>query len=428
MPIPPWSCSSISALHAAWPQPQVMIAESRPSGESQYGLHTASASGTLQRQARLSHRFESSFMLHPFPKTTVPTVSALRARAVNVPLPKPLLTAGGSVTSAPLVLIDLETSAGVVGRAYLFCYTALALRATRALLEDLAPVVAGMPLAPRAIAAQLHARFRLLGPQGLTGMAMAGIDMAAWDALAVAHDVPLCVLLGAEPRALPAYDSLGMMSAQEGVAEGLRSAAAGFTAVKFKIGWPDADTDVRFVDAVRTALGPACDIMMDYNQCLDRGEAIRRGKLLERFGLRWIEEPCRADDDASHAMVARALDTPVQIGENWWGPNDAARSLAADACDEVMLDVMKIGGVTGWLDAAPLAAQTGRRVSSHLFPEFSAHLLAATESARYLEWLDLASPVLEDAVTPSDGVLRIADRPGAGVRWNEDAVRRFAVD
>ena len=177
-----------------------------------------------------------------------------------------------------------------------------------------------MPLAPRAIAAQLHARFRLLGPQGLTGMAMAGIDMAAWDALAVAHDVPLCVLLGAEPRALPAYDSLGMMSAQDGVAEGLRSAAAGFTAVKFKLGWPDADTDVRFVDAVRTALGPACDIMMDYNQCLDRGEAIRRGKLLERFGLRWIEEPCRADDDASHAMVARALDTPVQIGENWWGP------------------------------------------------------------------------------------------------------------
>ncbi|MDQ6926764.1 MAG: mandelate racemase [Candidatus Eremiobacteraeota bacterium] len=366
-------------------------------------------------------------MLHPFPKTTVPTVRALRARAVNVPLPKPLLTAGGSVTSAPLVLIDLETSAGVLGRTYLFCYTALALRATRALLDDLAPLVVGMPLAPRAIAAQLHARFRLLGPQGLTGMAMAGIDMAAWDALAVTHDVPLCVLLGAEPRVLPAYDSHGMMSAQDGVAEGLRSAAAGFTAVKFKLGWPDADTDVRFVDAVRTALGPACEIMMDYNQCLDRGEAIRRGKLLERFDLRWIEEPCRADDDASHALVARALDTPIQLGENWWGPNDAARSLAADACDEVMLDVMKIGGVTGWLDAVALAAPTGRRVSSHLFPEFSAHLLAATPSARYLEWLDLASPILNDSVTPSDGTLRIANRPGAGIRWNEDAVQRYAV-
>jgi mandelate racemase len=355
------------------------------------------------------------------------TVRALRARAVNVPLPKPLLTAGGAVTSAPLVLIDLETNAGVTGRAYLFCYTALALRATHALLEDLAPLVAGLPLAPRTIAAQLQSRFRLLGPQGLTGMAMAGIDMAAWDALAVAHDVPLCVLLGAEPRAVAAYDSLGMMSAEEGVAEARRSAAAGFTAVKFKLGWPDAETDVRFVDAVRTALGPACDIMMDYNQCLDRGEAIRRGKLLERFGLRWIEEPCRADDDASHAMVARALDTPVQIGENWWGPNEAARSLAADACDEMMLDVMKIGGVTGWLDAAALAAPTGRRVSSHLFPEISAHLLAATPGARYLEWLDLASPVLEDAAAPSGGMLRAADSPGIGLRWNEEAVARFAV-
>ena len=97
------------------------------------------------------------------------TVRALRARAVNVPLPRPLLTAGGAVTSAPLVLIDLETNAGVAGRAYLFCYTALALRATHALLEDLAPLVAGMPLAPRTIAAQLQSRFRLLGPQGLTG-------------------------------------------------------------------------------------------------------------------------------------------------------------------------------------------------------------------------------------------------------------------
>ncbi len=425
--MPPWSWSSISAVQPAWAQPHVMVAASRPSGESQYGLHTALASGTVQRQARLSHRFESSFMLHPFPKTTVPTVSALRVRAVNVPLPSPLLTAGGAVTSAPLVLIDLEAGDGIVGRAYLFCYTALALRATRALLEDLAPLVVGMPLAPRTIAAQFNARFRLLGPQGLTGMAMAGIDMAAWDALAVAHDVPLCVLLGAEPRALAAYDSLGMMSAQDGVAQARRSAAAGFTAVKFKLGWPDVDTDVRFVDAVRTELGPACEIMMDYNQCLDRGEAIRRGKLLERFGLRWIEEPCRADDDASHAMVARALDTPIQIGENWWGPNDAARSLAADACDEMMLDVMKIGGVTGWLDAAALAAPTGRRVSSHLFPEFSAHLLAATPQARYLEWLDLASPILENAVAPSDGVFRIADRPGTGLRWNEDAVRRFAV-
>lgn len=356
------------------------------------------------------------------------TVRALRARAVNVPLPAPILTAGGAVTSAPLVLIDLETAAGVTGRSYLFCYTALALRATHALLEELAPLLIGMQLAPRTIAAQLHARFRLLGPQGLTGMAMAGIDMAAWDALAVAHELPLCMLLGAERRALAAYDSLGMMSEQDGVAAAHRSVAAGFTAVKFKLGWPDPDTDVRFVDAVRTVLGPACDLMVDYNQCLDRGEAVRRGMLLERFGLRWIEEPCRADDDASHAVVARALATPIQIGENWWGPNDAARSLAADACDEMMLDVMKIGGVTGWLDAAALAAPTGRRVSSHLFPEFSAHLLAATPSARYLEWLDVASPILEVLNPPRDGVLSPADAPGAGLRWNEDAVRRFTLD
>ncbi|GAC1579339.1 MAG: enolase C-terminal domain-like protein [Candidatus Elarobacter sp.] len=356
-----------------------------------------------------------------------PPVLALRARAVNVPLAEPVVTAGGSVTTAPLVLIDLETSGGVVGRAYIFCYTALALRAVHALVCDLAPVIAGMPLAPRAIAAQLQSRFRLLGAQGLTGMAMSGIDMAAWDALAVSHDVPLCVLLGAEPRAVPAYDSLGILRPREAAARTQRSRDAGFNAVKFKTGWPTLDEDLAAVDAVRAALGPSFDIMVDYNQSLDRSEAIRRCRALERFDLRWIEEPCRADDDDAHAAVARAIDTPIQLGENWWGPNDAARSIAAAACDEVMLDVMKIGGVTGWIDAAALAAPSSRRVSSHLFPEFSVHLLAATPSARYLEWLDFASAILEEPIKPEAGVVRIADRPGVGLRWNEDAVRAFAV-
>ncbi len=242
-------------------------------------------------------------------------IAALRARGVNAPLPKPIRTGAGSVTSAPLVLIDLESTAGVVGRSYLFCYTTLTLRALRALVSDLAEVVVGLPLAPRTITATLRGRVRLVGAEGLTGMAIAGIDMAAWDATCIASGLPLYAALGAERRALAVYDSLSMMGAEEAVEAGKRSMSAGFPAIKYKISGPNVAADVEFVEAARGALGASIELMVDYNQSLDRAEAVRRGTALEPFKLRWIEEPCRADDDESHALVASALLTPVQLGE-----------------------------------------------------------------------------------------------------------------
>ncbi len=355
------------------------------------------------------------------------TVASVRVRAVDVPMLKPHRTASGVVTSAPLVLLDLKTSSGAVGRAYVFTYSTIALASIARLVTDLMPVVHGLPLAPRDISGVLQSRFRLLGPQGFAGIAMALIDMAAWDALAVTHDEPLCRLLGAAPRAVPAYQSTGMSDMDTAAYEAHEAMDSGFGGVKFKICGSSAAADHRLVGAYVNALGPEIDIMVDYNQSLSRAEAIRRGKVLEEYNLLWIEEPCRADDDDSHAEIARVLDTPIQLGENWWGPHDCARSLAANACDEVMLDVMKIGGVTGWLAAAALAEPTGRRISSHIFPEFSAHLLCATPTARYLEWLDLVSPILRDPVLPVDGMYTPREVPGVGLDWDEPAICRYEV-
>jgi mandelate racemase len=358
---------------------------------------------------------------------TLPRVQSLNVRSVEVPIPVPHRTASGTLSIAPLALIDLRFDDGVVGRSYLFSYTPIALRALRNLLEDLGAVIAGMPLAPREIYDSLQAKFRLLGPQGLVLMALAGIDMAAWDALAVYHDVPLCRLLGGSPRDAPAYDSLGMCEPHAAAADAAKSAAQGFPGVKFKIGGKSIDDDLELVSRVRESVGSVCEVMVDYNQSLGAAEAIRRGTALEPFQLAWIEEPCRADDDEGHAAVARALTTPIQLGENWWGPNEAARSIRAGACDEIMLDVMKIGGVSGWLEAMTLAAAAGKRVSSHLFPEFSVHLLSVTPNARYLEWLDLASPILKDPLAPHRGRISVPARPGAGVVWDEKALSHFGA-
>jgi len=354
------------------------------------------------------------------------TVRGLNIRAVRVPLSRPHPTAGGTVSEAPLVLVDLVTDDGITGSAYVFCYTPLALEPVARLVANLEEVIAGMPLAPLTIERALQARFRLLGPQGLTGIAMAAVDMAAWDALARTVGLPLVRLLGGEARPIPVYNSLGMGGVDLAAREAEESAAAGFHGVKYKIGYPDVQTDLAVVRAARKA-GNDLIVMVDYNQSLDVPEAVRRGRLLDGEGIGWIEEPTTADDFTGHAQIAREVATPIQIGENWWGTHDMAKSLAAAASDYVMVDLMKIGGISGWLRAAALAEPGGVRLSSHLFPEVSVHLMAVTPTAHWLEWLDVASPILQEPLRIEDGYATPTDAPGSGIAWNEEAVVRYLV-
>jgi mandelate racemase len=357
------------------------------------------------------------------------TLQRLTARAVNVPMRLPLATSGGSVTTAPLVLVDLVTAEGVTGRGYVFAYTPVAVRPLADLVRNLEPLLQGDSAAPAAIERKLQARFRLLGPQGLTGMAMAVIDMAAWDALAKAAGLPLARLLGGAPRPIPAYNScgLGIIGPEKAAAEAVKLMEPGFRAIKVRLGYPDLETDLAVVRAVRRAAGDGVVLLSDYNQSLLPAEAIRRGHALDGEGLAWIEEPTRADDYAGHAAVASALRMPVQLGENWWGTHDMAKSIAAGASDLVMPDACKIGGVSGWLRAAAQADAAALPVSSHLFPEVSAHLLAVTPTAHWLEWVDWASPILREPSCASDGHVTAPDRPGIGIDWDETAVERYAA-
>jgi mandelate racemase len=176
---------------------------------------------------------------------------------------------------------------------------------------------------------------------------------------------------------------------------------------------------------VRSAVGKEIALMVDYNQFLSVSEAHQRLKWLDEEGLSWIEEPTRADDYTGHAQISRFASTPIQLGENWWGLHDMAKSVAAGASDLVMVDVMKIGGVTGWLRAAALAASAGLPLSSHTFPEISAHLLAVTPTVHWLEYLDLAGTVLQTKVTVEKGYVMPSSLPGTGLNWQEDMVERF---
>jgi mandelate racemase len=356
-----------------------------------------------------------------------PTIQAFNVRAVRVPMTEPHQSASGVITESPLVLMDVITDAGISGHSLVFTYTPAALKPTAELIRNIETLVKGEPLAPAEIEQKLARRFRLLGTQGLVGIALAAIDMALWDALARVQSLPLARLLGGVEKPLPAYGAVGYDGVEGCAKAAERWARQGFSGLKAKIGYPTVREDVAVVRAMREAAGPGMNIMVDYNQCLTPTEAVGRLRVLDDEGLAWVEEPTLAHDYAGHALIAREARTPIQCGENWWGTLDMQHAIEARASDLVMPDVMKIGGVTGWLRAAALAHANALRVSSHLWPEISARLLCCTPTAHWLEYMDWWNPILAEPLQIENGMAIVDDAIGTGVEWNEDAVRRFAA-
>ena len=200
-----------------------------------------------------------------------------------------------------------------------------------------------------------------------------------------------------------------------------------YEAVKIRLGRPTLEEDLAVLRSVREAVGEGTLLPADFNQGLTVMEAVRRGRALDAEGVYWIEEPVRYDDLDGSAKVAREVATPIQIGENLYGPRAVADAIAKRAGDWLMFDAARVGGVTGWLRAAALAEAAGVEVSSHLFPEFSRHLMAVTPTRHWLEFVDWAAPILTDPPRVVNGSLAIPEAPGAGIEWDEDAVARYSV-
>ncbi len=355
------------------------------------------------------------------------TIRDIRARAVNAPIARPVRTASGAIETAPLLLLDVLTDEGVTGSAYLFGYTPLMLRPLMSLVDALRPELLGQPVVPLQRMQQMQARFRLLGLQGLLGMLVSTLDMAFWDALGKAAGQPVVRLLGGEPGAVRAYDSYGMVDPVADAASLQRSLDQGFRAIKIKLGYADPKRDREVTRAVRELIGPDVALMVDFNQSLSPVEAIRRIRAIEDCDLHWVEEPVSAEDLQGHAKVRGAVTANIQTGENWWFARDAEQALAAGACDLMMPDLMKIGGITGWMNVAGIAAAASMPVSSHLFIEASAHVLAVTPTCDWLEFMDFGGAVLAEPNRVEQGCVT-ARGPGLGMVWDEAAVKRYQID
>ncbi len=358
------------------------------------------------------------------------TVAGVTVRPVVLRLRRPIVARIVTIPDWPVILVDLHTEEGVVGRSYLEPYTVAAMRYLVPAVRDLGELLRGRKVNPVELYAAARKSLHFVGYQGMSMIAVSAIDMAAWDALARGAGLPLCVLLGGSVGPVKSYNSNGLWlrdpSALGDEARELRD-EGGFRALKLRLGRERPRDDVAAIESVRQAVGEDVRLMVDFNQGLSRAEALERCHMLDAMGLAWIEEPLVYDDLEGHAQLAAELATPIQIGENFYGPRDLQAALARRACDFVMPDFMRIGGVTGWLRAAAIAGTQGVPMSTHLYPEVAAHVMRVTETAHWLEWQDWIDPLLQSPYRMADGMLHVPDVPGTGLEWNEDAVASFAV-
>jgi mandelate racemase len=358
------------------------------------------------------------------------TLESVRTRAVSVPLRRPIVAKVGQFTHWPLILIDLHTREGVVGRSYLEPYVQKAIPSITHVIAMLAERLQGQRLAPLDAYSDAMKLLHLVGREGVSLIAMSGLDMAIWDALAHAAGLPLVSLLGGQPGPIRAYNTKGLwLSPIETLADEARSLVAegGFKALKMRLGRPTLREDMEAICTIRGAVGDDILLMTDFNQGMAFGEALQRMHGLDDQGLYWFEEPIVYDNLEGCAQIAREIKTPISIGENIYGPREFYKAVTAHAADLYMPDLMRIGGVTGWMRSAAIAGAAGLPLSSHLYAAVSSQLLRASESADWLEWSDWANPILAEPLGAQNGIVTVPSAPGSGIAWDEVAITRHAI-
>src|SRR5712672_1536943 len=337
-------------------------------------------------------------------------IRSLTTRGMVVPLKFTLGTSAAIVKAVPLLLVDLLNEDGVTGRAYTFCYRLSGAVAISSHMSEAVDLLKGKCVTPFYLRETLSRQFALLGVTGSVRMSLSLMDMAMWDAMAQMRGVPLSSLLGSRPKPLLAYDSrgLGLMDSDRLAEETKTLRESGLRAVKLRLGYPSLSEDLAAVNAVRSSISrDDVAIMVDYNQALTSAE------------------PIAHEDYEASTAVARELKLPLQIGENFNGPEGLLRAIKAQASDYVMVDVARIGGVTGWLQAAGIAAAHGIEMSSHLMPEISAHLLCATPTCHWLEYVDWADAIVQEPLIIRDGMVQTSERTGSGIAWDEAKLKRL---
>lgn len=353
-------------------------------------------------------------------------VVRVETRCVTEKLARPIGSALGQIHSFGCILVFVHCDNGVVGENLVFTLNARRTRVLQSMIEELGDLVVGRDAGHIAgFWARAWKDINFLGHKGVPVVGISAIDGALWDALGKVSNLPLYRILGGAQDRVPAYHSGGLWlssSDRELVAEAESFVAAGFKAMKMRLGSPDPATDIARVRAVRAAIGPHIKLMADGNQGLNESQAIRLGRALEEFDLTWFEEPLPAWDLDGLARVAAALDTPIASGETEYTRYGFRRMLELRSADILMPDLQRVGGVSEFMRVGHMAESYDIPVSSHLFPETSLQVLGALANAIYLEYMPWFSKLYNEPIEFADGHALVPERPGWGFTFNQDYV------
>jgi L-alanine-DL-glutamate epimerase-like enolase superfamily enzyme len=337
------------------------------------------------------------------------------------------------VTHIELVVTDVTTETGLVGTG--FAYTGgVGGRTLKAMLEhDIAPFVIGKAAAPRGLWHKCWHHLHNLGGGGVTTTALAALDIALWDLAAKEVGRSLVALLGQLRERVLAYASgINLNKPEAELIEQVQGwRAAGFKAFKIKVGKPEIEEDVERLTKVREVAG-RLPVMVDANQGWVIGRAARAIDALTPLSPYWVEEPLLADDVDGHARLRPLVRTPIAIGENVYTLQQFNHFLASGACDFVQADVVRVGGITPYLEIAALARAFGVPLAPHFMMELSGQLLCCLPNGHILENIDGGSlsdlGALAEPIRIEDGWFTPPDNPGHGIIFDRAVLAAHAVE
>lgn len=355
------------------------------------------------------------------------TFKKIVTRPVVVKLKRPIKAKIATIEDWPLLIVDLYTNEGIVGTSYLQPYIIRSLKYIAQMIDDFNEVLTNKALSPYDNYQELRKSLHFVGYEGLSLIAVSGVDIAIWDAMAKAANLPLCNFLGGSLGDVRAYNSNGLWLAENRflASEANQLVHEGdFSAIKMRLGRETLDHDLEAISTVRQAVGKQIKLMVDFNQSLTLDEALKRCHKLDDFNIVWIEEPLLYDNFEGYSRLTQDIKTPIQLGENFYGPRELYKALQIGASDLVMPDFMRIGGVSGWLKSAAITEAAGIPISTHLYPEVGAHVMRVSQTAHWLEWVDWADEIIKEPFAKKNGFIKIPNKPGIGIEWDEAAIKR----
>ena len=358
-------------------------------------------------------------------------IKNFETKVVAVPRDEGPLT-GGMGNKAEFVTIKINTEDGLTGIGYAGFVSSLMIKALKESVDALLQSIVGMD--PRNVELiNKHLRDLAGGgaPAGLVTRSVSAIDVALWDLKGKQSGEPVHRLLGGYRDTVPTYASGYLWRNYD--LDKLESTSAdlvsqGFKAMKFRMGAENsADKELARARVIRETVGDAVTLMVDINQGWDINTSISIGKELANYNLYWLEDPINHQDFEGMAKIADSLDTPIAAGEYHYGIEPFRTQLERRSIDIVMVDLLRVGGITQWMKVAHMAEAFNLPVVSHLATEVLVHCVAACPNGLTVEHMPWTFELFTTEPTVVDGELVLPSSPGLGIEFDEDKISHYQV-